>query len=381
MYFALEYFLAVEPRPPVGAPVAGAKEWWRDNPILPLLFRDYFERRADLGDAADFGSGARWTVGLAAADHPGLSRAGEPSARRDLIWRARPHRARQHRSRVPHDLRPLLGGPDRARLLLIEPDDWRPALAAAEATLQQAPVRSLLVSGEPLTGKTSFLRLLAARLARQGWSVFEASGADLMAGQQWFGQLEGRIREAVDQLTVGKKLIWYIPDLAAARAQRHPSGPERQHPRPDPAGDRRRPAGGVDRGDADERGAAAADAPGAAQHLRGGRCSSRSPKRTRSRSRATWSRRLSEETGVGHRSAMRRRGGRLRAAVSRRRELSGLGAATHQAHRRARREGRRDRAARRAAIRCRSSPACRCRSSTTRSASTSPRSARSSPAA
>ena len=65
--------------------------------------------------------------------------------------------------------------------LLVEREDWRPALAAAEATLQQATIRPLLVSGEPLVGKTSFLRLLADRLAPKGWSVFEASGADLMA--------------------------------------------------------------------------------------------------------------------------------------------------------------------------------------------------------
>ncbi|MGH9178638.1 MAG: hypothetical protein ACRD0N_08805, partial [Acidimicrobiales bacterium] len=40
----------------MGAAVAGAKEWWRDNPILPLLVRDYFARRAELGDVAEFGS-------------------------------------------------------------------------------------------------------------------------------------------------------------------------------------------------------------------------------------------------------------------------------------------------------------------------------------
>jgi ATP-dependent Clp protease ATP-binding subunit ClpC len=43
--------------------------------------------------------------------------------------------------------------------------------------------------------------------------VFEASGADLMAGQQWFGQLEGRIQRTIDELAASKKLIWYIPDI------------------------------------------------------------------------------------------------------------------------------------------------------------------------
>src|SRR5207248_10663207 len=75
---------------------------------------------------------------------------------------------------------------------------------------------------EQLVGKTSFLRLLAKRLAPQGWSVFEASGADVMAGQIWFGQLEGRIRQVTDEMAAAKKLIWYIPDLLAlARSGTH----------------------------------------------------------------------------------------------------------------------------------------------------------------
>ena len=74
-------------------------------------------------------------------------------------------------------------------------------------------MRSLLVSGETRVGKTSFLRLLGKRLDREGWTVFEAGGADLMAGQQYFGQLEGRIQKAVEELNVSKRLIWYIPDI------------------------------------------------------------------------------------------------------------------------------------------------------------------------
>ena len=96
---------------------------------------------------------------------------------------------------------------------LVEPAGWNIPLASAQATLQQSPVRSLLVSGEPLVGKTSFLQLVANRLKSAQWNVFEASGADLMAGQVWFGQLEGRVRQLVDQVTVKKRLIWYVPDL------------------------------------------------------------------------------------------------------------------------------------------------------------------------
>src|SRR5579872_7258533 len=86
----------------------------------------------------------------------------------------------------------------------------------------RTPCRSLLVSGEQLVGKTSFLKLLGKRVADTKWDVFEASGADLMAGQIWFGQLEGRVRQLVEEITVGKRLIWYVPDLLAlARSGTH----------------------------------------------------------------------------------------------------------------------------------------------------------------
>ena len=52
--------------------------------------------------------------------------------------------------------------------------------------------------------------------------MFEAGAADLMAGQQWFGQLEGRIQRTVEELAAAKKLIWYIPDmLSMARSGTH----------------------------------------------------------------------------------------------------------------------------------------------------------------
>ena len=41
MYFALEFLFEAEPRRPIGAPLARAKEWWIDNRWMPNIFRDY----------------------------------------------------------------------------------------------------------------------------------------------------------------------------------------------------------------------------------------------------------------------------------------------------------------------------------------------------
>ena len=97
--------------------------------------------------------------------------------------------------------------------LLVEPAAWSELLRQAETAVTGKPFRPLFVTGETRIGKTSFLRLLGKRLERHGWTVFEAGGAELMAGQQYFGQLEGRIQKAVEELSAAKKLIWYIPDI------------------------------------------------------------------------------------------------------------------------------------------------------------------------
>ena len=212
VYFALGYFVAIVPRPPVGAPLVSAKDHWRNMPVLSQLFRDYFVQRAKLGDAAEFG-GALYSQAasptpiikafLESVDHP-LATA--LVGRLDSI----------QKGNIDHALLASFGrfwGDAKKPQALVEPDSWSAPLATAQSTLLQAPVRSLLVSGEQLVGKTSFLQLLAKRLAGSNWSVFEASGTDLMAGQIWFGQLEGRVRQMVEEITVKKKLIWYVPDL------------------------------------------------------------------------------------------------------------------------------------------------------------------------
>jgi len=212
VYFALRYFARTVNRPPVGAPIAQAQYWWAENLVLPDGFRDYFVDRAEKGDSPTFGT----TLDDASRADPEhiellLSRIDHPTSaalRSELAaWR---------RLRIDRTLLNSIGrfwGEGLDELLLIEPVGWTARLNEAQAAIENSTPRSVVTVGEPLVGKTSFLKLLGQRLAGKGWTIFEASGAELMAGQMYIGQLEERVRQIVTELSAAKRVVWYVPDL------------------------------------------------------------------------------------------------------------------------------------------------------------------------
>jgi ATP-dependent Clp protease ATP-binding subunit ClpC len=85
------------------------------------------------------------------------------------------------------------------------------ALAAACAALERHPPASFLVVGDAGVGKTAFVHALAARLMHEGWTVFEAGAADVIAGQTYMGELEQRMRVLLANLHSEKRVVWYVP--------------------------------------------------------------------------------------------------------------------------------------------------------------------------
>ncbi len=71
---------------------------------------------------------------------------------------------------------------------------------------------SLLVSGEPGVGKSALIDLLADRLHGEGWLVFEASAAEILAGQKFIGELEQRVREMLGVLN-RPRALWRVADF------------------------------------------------------------------------------------------------------------------------------------------------------------------------
>jgi ATP-dependent Clp protease ATP-binding subunit ClpC len=96
-----------------------------------------------------------------------------------------------------------------------------------EAAMRREPARSVLLVGESGAGKTALVRALAARLRGDGWLVFEAAPAEVLAGQIYIGQIEERVRAIVRQLE-GRRVLWVMPNfheaLWAGRHRYSPTG-------------------------------------------------------------------------------------------------------------------------------------------------------------
>ncbi len=223
MTFAFQYLEKADLRPPAGAFLIGLRDWWSENVLLRHVLAEHFtalgeDEPAEVGPevmALPLWKREQIKDFLALVSHPMAAR---------LAAKVVPYVPQQDSSSTTTTTSSPATSSflssigrfwinDAESALLIEAEDWKNALDAAERLVDGGTLRVLLVSGEPYVGKTSFLKLLASRISAKNWRIFQASGADLQAGQMYIGQLEGRIRETLQELDVGKKLIWYVPDL------------------------------------------------------------------------------------------------------------------------------------------------------------------------
>jgi ATP-dependent Clp protease ATP-binding subunit ClpC len=103
------------------------------------------------------------------------------------------------------------GGDDEVFVL----DSLAARVAELEGALVREPARSVLLVGDSGTGKTALVRMLAAKLRRENWLVFEASAAEVMAGQTYIGQIEERVQDIVRQIE-GRRVLWVMPNFHEA---------------------------------------------------------------------------------------------------------------------------------------------------------------------
>ncbi len=211
-FYILRYLAARAQEPVIGQVLVRAREWWPRNPLLPKMLSDFIDARTAggeipaLSDALDSGSPS--DVDAIAATLDALTCAVAPDLRDELEdWR---------RERIDADYLRSVGriiDPAAGDEPVIETPALDQAAGLALEILAQRGPRSFLVVGEAGAGKTTMLRVVWKRLAERGWTVFEASAAEVLAGQTYMGELEQRIRLLLGNLDAERRVVWYVPNF------------------------------------------------------------------------------------------------------------------------------------------------------------------------
>ncbi len=212
-YFALKVIRLAAPQEQrvVGNVLVSLDNSWITNPSFKFLWR-FIHDRVEAGEQLSFGDRlagipseqSKWLLTL--LDNLGA----------DLVSPL--IRELQERQRSSFDSNFLnsigrLWGPVSAATGVFSHADLLEKLEAVRSLACSDPPRSVLLVGEHGVGKTSLVRMLAARLQADNWHLFEAGHADLQAGQIFVGQLEERLTNLIRQLSSPRSLVWYIPDF------------------------------------------------------------------------------------------------------------------------------------------------------------------------
>ena len=197
---------------PLGVTLARARTWWADNSMAHASVRGYLDEAGRAGAAAGFGGALSPRLDLPAI-HAVLTRIAHPATAALL--------AEFNHWRLTTVDRDALAGVGRfwasstVDSPLVEFDFLRQPLVMAQAAITATPPACLLIVGEPRVGKSSLIRLLGLKLAAEGYALFEAGAADIMAGQKYIGEIEERVRLLMRELQTAKRVLWYVPDILA----------------------------------------------------------------------------------------------------------------------------------------------------------------------
>ena len=211
LYFALQ-IIAKSKEPVIAASLVHAQPWWQENKLVIQIFNDFISERIKGGENPSFGSLINGLNDARANSIFHFLSLLDGETIEDLLEEF------EYRESVQLDLDYLntvgriwkgLGQDE----ILVQNKYCRQIEAKLAESFFKPPKRSILLTGEPGTGKSAVLKMFFKKLQQKGWHVFEASAADILAGQIYIGELEERIQTLLKKLDAGKSVVWYIPNL------------------------------------------------------------------------------------------------------------------------------------------------------------------------
>lgn len=209
-YFLLRFVRTHAQGPVVGAVLVQAREWWADNVILPPVLADFIAARVASGETPDLFSALQTRAPDDLDDFERLLRKMPQQVAPQLLDDLRRWRS----SRVDLGVLRSVGvvwGEEQLKPRTLLDDRLRALVESALDAIQGH--KSVMVAGDVGTGKTAFIRALAADLMDSGWIFFQATGSEVLAGQSYIGQLEERVRQLLASLGTARRVLWYVPQF------------------------------------------------------------------------------------------------------------------------------------------------------------------------
>ena len=212
LFFSLRAILASTAKPLIGAVIAQVQEVWLQDEQGVEFLQHFVSSRIEGGETPAFGAILNDLPNPKIALMRSLLARLEPSQVRGLVEELES----VLQSRLDLKFLGSIGRVWSSKDLQDKPlqhEELKAAVDRVRDLLLREPRRSLLLVGEPGTGKTTIVRTLADTLGKKGWSIFESRASDIIAGQIWMGQPEQRVRDLLKNLAVEKLVIWFIPDF------------------------------------------------------------------------------------------------------------------------------------------------------------------------
>ncbi len=207
-YFALQVIHKSE-KPVLGKILAKAQEWWEENKFIIQATNEFIKNRLDNGDAASFAG---------ALDEENVENVNLFIKALNKELTAPFVQEIKNRNKSSLDLTFLnhvgrVWDASTSIDSIITHDDLNQHIKEIKESLFQTPERSVLIVGESGVGKSALLQVLFHEIANEQWHVFQAGAVDVIAGQSYIGELEGRVQRLIKSLDAQKQVIWYIPEF------------------------------------------------------------------------------------------------------------------------------------------------------------------------
>ena len=95
--------------------------------------------------------------------------------------------------------------------IVVEHPRFVAARDAILAALERTPPRPVLLVGAGGTGRSTLVLAVWRALEAKGWRLFQAGHMDLVAGQSYVGQIEGQVRQLIEELARARRMLWVAP--------------------------------------------------------------------------------------------------------------------------------------------------------------------------